>query len=344
MLTTLSRPRIVGQRLVDIDELEDSSPFGLQGLKRKALRLLKPDCISKLAVALAMHGTRDEIRGEGLALGLLARHPEWRDEYEVVHLIEKSLWINGRSDLVMTLTPNPSQIPDSPPRQIVDVLTRAYALHPESTVWYGVPLFGDQTTPDGLPIPLTAQEVREEQERRVQAARNLALRYGWAYRAAARAARIPSAIGLLSRRVWMRGEAFCQAITDYRQRIRRDTRMRYRVRMARELEYNQCGRYCSEMPEHTTFVGRIQEKAFDAADIAAGRMATPAGMTAVAMPGMTALTIHTLLPLIFAPVTVVTCDPFLFMELPDEPGKLRHLGHWYWQTDAEGKQRLHVHV
>ncbi len=341
--TLLARPRVVGQRLVDIDELEDSSPFGLQGLKRKALRLIKPDCISKLAVALAMNGTRDEIRGEGLALGLLARHPEWRDEYEVVHLIEKSLWINGRSDLVMTLTPNPSQIPDSPPQQIVDALTRAYALHPEATVWYGVPLFGDQTTPDGLPIPLTAQEVRDEQDRRIQAARDQALKYRWAYRAAARAVRIPSTIGRFVRQAWMRGEACCQAVSDYQARARRDTRERARVRMINELEYTQCGRYCTPMPEHTTFVGRIREQANDVADIAAGRIGTPAGMTTLAVPGV-ALTIQALIPLFYVPLTVATCDPFLFMELPDETGKLRHLGHWYWQTDAQGKKRLHVHV
>jgi hypothetical protein len=343
MQTTLSRPRVVGQRLVDASEFEDSSPFGLQGLKRKALRLLKPDCISKLAVALAMHGSRDEIRGEGLALGLIARHPEWRDEYEVVHLIEKSLWINGRSDLVMTLTPNPSQIPDSPPQQIIDALTRAYVLHPEATVWYGVPLFGDQTTPDGLPIPLTAQEVREEQDRRIQAAREQALKYRWAYRAAASAAQVPSMIGRFARRVWTRGEAFCQAVSDYQERMRRDTRLRERVRMINELDYIQYGRCCTAMPEHTTFVGRIREQAMRAADIAAGRMATPAGMTALSIPGV-ALTIQTLIPLLYVPATVVTCDPFLFMELPDEPGKLRHLGHWFWQTDAQGKKRLHVHV
>jgi hypothetical protein len=49
-------------------------------------------------------------------------------------------------------------------------------------------------------------------------------------------------------------------------------------------------------------------------------------------------------PLIFVPLTVVACDPFLFVELPDEPGKLRHLGHWYWQTQPEGGQKLHLHA
>jgi hypothetical protein len=36
-------------------------------------------------------------------------------------------------------------------------------------------------------------------------------------------------------------------------------------------------------------------------------------------------------PLFLAPAAVIACDPFLFIELPDEPGKLRMLGHWYWQ-------------
>jgi hypothetical protein len=243
----------------------------------------------------------------------------------------------------MTLTRDPSQIPDSPPRQIVDALTRAYALHPEATVWYGVPLFGDQTTPDGLPIPLTAQEVREEQDRRIQAARDQALKYRWAYRAAAGAARIPSKIGRFARQLWMRGEACCQAVSNYQERARRDTRLRERVRMLNELEYIHCGRYCTPMPEHTTFAGRIREQAIQIADVAAGHLGSPAGTTSLSVSGV-ALTIQTLIPLFYVPATVMTCDPFLFMELQDEPGKLRHLGHWYWQTDAQGRKRLHVHV
>jgi hypothetical protein len=43
-------------------------------------------------------------------------------------------------------------------------------------------------------------------------------------------------------------------------------------------------------------------------------------------------------------MTIVACDPFLFIELPDEPGKFRFLGHWYWQGPPKGKQKLHLHV
>jgi hypothetical protein len=50
------------------------------------------------------------------------------------------------------------------------------------------------------------------------------------------------------------------------------------------------------------------------------------------------------LPLFLAPAAVIACDPFLFIELPDEPGKLRMIGHWYWQPQPNGREKLHVHV
>ena len=55
------------------------------------------------------------------------------------------------------------------------------------------------------------------------------------------------------------------------------------------------------------------------------------------------LTLSTLAPLFITPMTIIACDPFLFVELLDEPGKLRHLGHWYWQ-DVCGRKKLHLHV
>jgi hypothetical protein len=56
------------------------------------------------------------------------------------------------------------------------------------------------------------------------------------------------------------------------------------------------------------------------------------------------LALTTLAPLFIAPMTLVACDPFLFVELPDEPNKLRFLGHWYWQGETRGKRKLHLHV
>jgi hypothetical protein len=47
---------------------------------------------------------------------------------------------------------------------------------------------------------------------------------------------------------------------------------------------------------------------------------------------------------IIVPLTIVSADPFLFIELPDEPGKLRHLGHWYWQGPVQGNRKLHLHA
>ncbi|MEZ6124202.1 MAG: hypothetical protein R3C49_13650 [Planctomycetaceae bacterium] len=69
------------------------------------------------------------------------------DEYRIIHLIERSLWFDGRRDFVMQMTRNPSQIADNPPAEIRRALARAYTLHPDATVWYGVPLFGEERTP-----------------------------------------------------------------------------------------------------------------------------------------------------------------------------------------------------
>ena len=44
--------------------LDEVSPFGLQGLKRETLQVLRSDCIDRLAVALALRGTRQQIRDE----------------------------------------------------------------------------------------------------------------------------------------------------------------------------------------------------------------------------------------------------------------------------------------
>lgn len=84
--------------------LEDNSPFGLQGLARESIELLKADAIKPLAAALALSGNRDQIRDPALTENILARNSGWVDEYSIVRLIERSLWFNGQSDFVMQMT------------------------------------------------------------------------------------------------------------------------------------------------------------------------------------------------------------------------------------------------
>ncbi|MEJ7594754.1 MAG: hypothetical protein WKF77_24770 [Planctomycetaceae bacterium] len=81
--------------------LEDNSPFGLQGLARESIELLKAEAIKPLAAALALGGNRDQIRDHALTKKILARNSGWVDEYCIVRLIESSLWFNGQSDFVM---------------------------------------------------------------------------------------------------------------------------------------------------------------------------------------------------------------------------------------------------
>ncbi|HEY4262771.1 MAG TPA: hypothetical protein VGM98_21610 [Schlesneria sp.] len=72
-------------------EFEDDSPFGLQGLMRESVRILKPECVTRLAITLALRGTRRQIRDMNFVNRVLSYDPSWLDEYQVVHLIERSL-------------------------------------------------------------------------------------------------------------------------------------------------------------------------------------------------------------------------------------------------------------
>lgn len=94
--------------------LEDNSPFGLQGLARESIQLLKADAIKPLAAALALSGNREQIRDQGLMEKILARNAGWVEEFCIVRLIESSLWFSGQSDFVMRMSRNPSQTPDNP--------------------------------------------------------------------------------------------------------------------------------------------------------------------------------------------------------------------------------------
>ena len=81
--------------------IEDNSPFGLQGLRRETMTLLKASAVKPFAASLALSGPRQQIKAPVVAEKLLARNPNWVDEYRVIHLIERSLWFEGRHDFVM---------------------------------------------------------------------------------------------------------------------------------------------------------------------------------------------------------------------------------------------------
>jgi hypothetical protein len=346
MTTTLLPPRTVRPSrplpaIVGDMGLEDASPFGLQGLKRDIIEIVKPDCIGQLAVALALRGSPAQIRDPQFVHETLHHHPDWIDEYRVVHLIEKSLWINGHSDLVMTLIKNPSQIPDNPPPAIQQMLSRAYALHPTATIWYGVPLFSDQQTPEGLPIPLAAAEVRAEAQERLEAAQRQALKCGWSYRLARRAAQVPARCVEFGRSVRRRIQGAMHAAYETYRQARRDSRKRAIAAIKQELEHARFGRCWTEIPPHKTATGRAVVRSLEALFFTAhitGYALPIAGTATLPMMVASVISMSTV------PMVIVATDPFLFLELPEEPGKLRHLGHWYWQDLADGKRKLHLHT
>lgn len=340
--------RLNRSRLIDTREFEDSSPFGLQGLSRDELVILKPDCVNRLAIYLALRATPEQIQDDGYVTRVLKSHPDWTDEYQIVHLIERSLWIQGHSDLVMTMIRNPSQIPDNPPPRITEALMRAYTHHPDATIWYGVPLFGSEVNEEGLPIPVTADEVRAEAVRRLAAARSHALKWRWAYQAALTTARIPTAVCQLGLRVRQRVENMCQGVADYWKRCRQDARRRARAMIKAEVERCRFGYSQIEIPAHRTLLGKSLETACVIIELMAYQASVAGTIVNAATPIMgvigAPLDIDQFVPLLLVPLTVVSCDPFLFVELPDEPGKLRHIGHWYWQKQSQGEDRLHLHV
>jgi hypothetical protein len=333
--------------------IEDNSPFGLQGLRRETLTLLKTNAVKPLAASLALSGPRQQIKDPQVTEKLLARNENWVDEYRVIHLIEKSLWFEGRHDFVMQMTRNPSQIPDNPPAEIREALAKAYTLHPEAIVWYGVPLFGDEKNANGLPVPLTASQVRDEAERRILAAQEHALRMGWFYRLLLRIRRLPQSLRQSVRRKWMgiKGSWY-RLVTEYRQ-ARKDAQRRSRAAAHAQLEYTRTGRSTTIIPEHTTRIGKMAAIAATSLVQLETGLDHSAVMTEeflerhqYAVAGFAVLPMMALqvLPLFLAPTAIVACDPFLFIELPDEPGKLRMIGHWYWQPQPNGRDTLHVHV
>ncbi len=328
----------------DCSSFEDSSPFGLQGLAKNEIRILKPECITRFAVNLALSASRQQIQDLKFVSSHLKSHPEWYDEYRVVHLIEKSLWIQGRSDLVMTLTRNPKRIPDNPPPKVKQALFEARMYHRDATIWYGVPLFGDEKNADGLPIPVTADEVRREARRRIEAAQKLALRWLWCFRIFTGLASIGVFFWQFGLAVKRRIQSICHGMSQYLKRSREDARRRDRARFAAEWEYGRYGYATTKVPEHRTWLGKGLEAARVAFELTV--FDTPVVGAATSFVGATAapLILVKFVPLLFIPLTVVSCDPFLFVELREEPGKLRHIGHWYWQKRDGGRDKLHLHV
>lgn len=323
---------------------DDQSPFGVQGLTRGTLKVLKPDCITRLAVALAMRGVQDFFQDAGLIREVLAEHAEWIEEYQVIHLIEKSLWIRGHSDLVMTMLRNPTQIPDNPPPKILKALSRAYELHPDATIWYGVPLFGDEENEEGLPLPVTAPEVEAESMRRIEAAVAHAARWGIAYRLGSAISRIPWRIWLRLCITYGQIRSIPGRLVDYFKQVRADIRRREKAAIMARLERCREGRAKTIVPKPRTWLGRGLEAAGAALSVVEDQAEHAQAAAPFLGLALSPLALATFSPMLFVPMTVVSVDPFLFVELPDEPGKLRHLGHWYWQTKECGEKQLHLHV
>ncbi len=333
--------------------IEDSSPFGLQGLDRETLTVLKADAVKPLAAALALAGSREQIQDPAVAENLLTRNPDWVDEYRVIHLIERSLWFDGRCDFVMQMMRNPSQIPDNPPAEIRETLARAYSLHPDATVWYGVPVFGEEKNADGLPVPLMASEVKEEATERLAAAQKHALRMGWFYRSLMRLRRLPQRVRQWVRRKWLRVQSVWQGFVSAYEQARKDAKRRSRAAARAQCEYTRKGKSTTVIPEHTTGIGKMAALAAASFGRVQSGLHRSGAMTEEILEnhqftaaGIAVLPVMALqvFPLFLAPATIVACDPFLFIELPDEPGKLRMIGHWYWQPQSNGSETLHVHV
>ncbi|WP_437186203.1 hypothetical protein SH668x_003347 [Planctomicrobium sp. SH668] len=352
----LNSRRPLRPRVPSINEFEDESPFGLGALARNTIQILKPSAMGQLAFNLAMQGTRKQIQDDQWVEKILAQRPDWLNEFQIVRLIEKSIWIQGQSDLVMTMTKNPSQIPDNPPPEIMNVLAKAYGTHPDATTWFGVPLFSDHVNEQGLPIPMTAAEVRKEHQDRLRKVQAHALRWRWFYRSAMKVPMVmDNALRMASNSV---KSTIKYRVENYKQ-WRTDVKARKQAKACQQIEYYRTGRCISQLPAHKTRIGELVEGVQglstdavrpifsltgEATDMAEGMLnstTTLAGlMSVVGVPLYVGSMIATVTP----PIMVISCDPFLFCELPREEGKLRFVGHWYWQRKSKGEEVLHLHI
>ncbi len=141
-------------------------------------------------------------------------------------------------------------------------------------------------------------------------------------------------------------------MTEFRQ-ARKDAKNRARAKARADFEYFRTGKSTTVVPEHSTRMGQYASRAAQSLLSMEQRLGRSADFTeeflerhSYSAVGLAILPMMALqvVPLFLAPAAVIACDPFLFIELPDEPGKLRMLGHWYWQQQADGSKKLHVHV
>src|SRR5262245_19166626 len=89
------RERPVFSSVTDTTGMDVRSPFGPQGLSRNTIQILKPNCIERLAITLALKGNKDQIRDPEFVSRQLSLSPEWQEEFQIVHLVERSLWLQG---------------------------------------------------------------------------------------------------------------------------------------------------------------------------------------------------------------------------------------------------------
>jgi hypothetical protein len=176
---------------------------------------------------------------------------------------------------------------------------------------------------------------------------------GWFYRMLLRINRMPQTCRqavhvevLKIKSLWQR------TVTEYRM-ARKDAQGRARAQARADFEYYRTGKSTTVVPEHSTRMGQYASRAAQSLLKMEHRLGRSADFTeefmerhSYAAVGLAILPMMALqvVPLFLAPAAVIACDPFLFIELPDEPGKLRMLGHWYWQQQADGSKKLHVHV
>lgn len=325
-------------------EFEDLSPFGIQGLARGSIQILKTECVNQLAVKLAMRATAAQINDDDYVAKTLSYHPDWFEEYQVIHLIERSLWIQGRRDLVMTMTRNPSQIPDNPPEKILTALSAAYSHHPDASVWYGVPLFGEEKNEEGLPLPVTADEVRTEAKRRIQAARDHALRWRWFYQSILYGMQFPATCQHVGKIIGNRVRYSVKQVSDYWKKARQDAKWRVRAMCIAELERCRMGKSFTPVPEHRTQLGKAIETTALIVELVNYQVKTTSEATPFFGILSAPLMIAPYVPAMFVPALIIPLDPFLFVELKEEPGRLRHIGHWYWQKQQGQQDKLHLHV
>ena len=307
--TTPVRPSVVRTQIVP---LVDACPFQPYAKLGRNVHALKPSGIEAMADWWA--ATDLPTPNDAFAAALQA-HPQWFDSYTLISAFDRSLMLPGHQNLVMHLVEDPTQIPDRPPTSIIERLLVAERMYPTAKIYYAEPVFAVSSDPSKLPVPMTENAFLCEAGQRILKAQALAKRWAWYYWAVRCAKALDS-----------KYDAWCKSheIARIKAEMEGIERLTKDVSEITARHGEGMGRTITppEMMRLMEFERRLLVRRL--------KSSTPDTVLSLSMEAQLDIIMRRI-------------DPLLLLELPEEPGKLRLIGHWFWHK-TNGKECLHLHL